>query len=553
MGLAGHAPTCALLLTLAAAGCGDDSGGGVADATTPGGDADGAAAFQVRLVDPADGAIEVANDVGVLVSFNRPIDPTTVTGASFVLEDGDGAAVPSSITLGATDAQITPDAPLAINTTYTARVTTAVTDTDGNALASDYAWSFATHRQAWGTAALLETFDGFSARAPAVAMTPATNEALAVWRQPAAGGIDSIWASTYDPAGGWTTPILLEADEAGDAQRPQVGMDYAGNGFAVWEQFDGTYSNIWVARYSRAIGWRAAQPLDVQDAGDATKPSLHVSSTGDAIVVWQQVDGGTTNVWARNYSAVAGDWQAPVLLDTAAGPASTPRVAGDGGFAVAVWLQAGTMSTDVWSSAYFNNSWNVPQRVAENAAASEAHVAMSGGSAVAWWLQPGVAGADLWARFSQGSSWLPVEQLDNGAGSVSHPRAVVDGAGNAVVVWEQHDGSIDNLWTNRLVAGGDWSGPMLLEQQDIGTAGFPSMCVDGANTIFVVWNQWDGVRNDIYARRWTEGAGWNSTKIIDSDDAPFATDASVTCDNNGNAIAAWSQGIPSSIWHNRFE
>ena len=43
-----------------------------------------------------------------------------------------------------TIATFTPSAPLADNTTYTATLTTAITDVAGNALAADHVWTFTT-------------------------------------------------------------------------------------------------------------------------------------------------------------------------------------------------------------------------------------------------------------------------------------------------------------------------------------------------------------------------------------------------------------------------
>jgi hypothetical protein len=45
------------------------------------------------------------------------------------------------------------------------------------------------------------------------------------------------------------TAALIETDNAGDADNPQIAFDANGNALAVWEQFDGTRYNIWANRY----------------------------------------------------------------------------------------------------------------------------------------------------------------------------------------------------------------------------------------------------------------------------------------------------------------
>ncbi|MGB1701061.1 MAG: hypothetical protein ACPHRO_13975, partial [Nannocystaceae bacterium] len=59
----------------------------------------------------------------------------------------------------------------------------------------------------------------------------------------------NIWAKRYD-AGTmtWSEPTLLEEEDAGDAQNPQVATDATGQAYVVWTQFDGTrislYANV---------------------------------------------------------------------------------------------------------------------------------------------------------------------------------------------------------------------------------------------------------------------------------------------------------------------
>ncbi|MBV1883869.1 MAG: hypothetical protein KUG82_19675 [Pseudomonadales bacterium] len=42
---------------------------------------------------------------------------------------------------------------------------------------------------------------------------------------------------------------LLEIDNSGYAYSPHLALDSSGNAFAVWEQDDGTRSNIWSSRF----------------------------------------------------------------------------------------------------------------------------------------------------------------------------------------------------------------------------------------------------------------------------------------------------------------
>ena len=100
----------------------------------------------VTGVSPADGAVEVSTLAGPVAAFSEAVDPATVTNATFVLRDAGGVVVPATVSYaGATQmATLVPTAALAFSMTYTATVTTGVTDVAGNPLAAEVVWAFTT-------------------------------------------------------------------------------------------------------------------------------------------------------------------------------------------------------------------------------------------------------------------------------------------------------------------------------------------------------------------------------------------------------------------------
>jgi len=99
----------------------------------------------VSSTSPDNNATGVAVNTAVTATFNEPIDPATLTAASFLLKAGvDNVTGTVSLNSAGTIATFTLSAPLAGNTTYTATLTTAITDVAGNALAADHVWSFTT-------------------------------------------------------------------------------------------------------------------------------------------------------------------------------------------------------------------------------------------------------------------------------------------------------------------------------------------------------------------------------------------------------------------------
>jgi len=95
----------------------------------------------VVSVSPEADATDVALDTVVTATFNEAMDASTITTSSFTL---DGVSGSVSYNSGTYTATFTPSADLSGDTTYTANLSTAITDAVGNPLASAYSWSFTT-------------------------------------------------------------------------------------------------------------------------------------------------------------------------------------------------------------------------------------------------------------------------------------------------------------------------------------------------------------------------------------------------------------------------
>ena len=133
-----HIPASLLLVFLATIlwtcnGGDGGGGGGTPDNTAP----------TVSSTSPAGGADNVSICTVVSVTFSEQMDASTVNDTNFTVAVG-GVPVAGTVSYSGTTATFTPTDPLDLSTTYTATVSTAVTDKAGNALALDYGWTFTT-------------------------------------------------------------------------------------------------------------------------------------------------------------------------------------------------------------------------------------------------------------------------------------------------------------------------------------------------------------------------------------------------------------------------
>ena len=215
-------------------------------------------------------------------------------------------------------------------------------------MGTDYNWSFTTEDGDWGTPELIETDNAGTAEVPQIAFDSSGN-AIAVWTQ-SDGTRENIWANRFNGAS-WGTAELLETNNAGTADQPQIAFDSSGNAIAVWYQSDGTRDNIWANRFN-GTSWGTAEVLETDNAGDAFNSQIAFDSSGNAIAVWYQNDGTRENIWANRFNGTS--WGTAELLETDnAGDAFTPQIAFDSsGSAFAVWMQNDGTRFNIWANRF---------------------------------------------------------------------------------------------------------------------------------------------------------------------------------------------------------
>lgn len=103
----------------------------------------------VIAVSPAAGATNVPVSTVVTVKFSEAMTASTISASTFRLTNPVGTVIPATVTYSAATntATMTPTSPLAANTTYTATVvggSSGVKDLAGNALVSNFTWTFTT-------------------------------------------------------------------------------------------------------------------------------------------------------------------------------------------------------------------------------------------------------------------------------------------------------------------------------------------------------------------------------------------------------------------------
>lgn len=97
----------------------------------------------VNSTTPINTATNVPLNSKLTATFSEAMDPVTISSNSFKLNQG-STSVAGTVTYTGMIATFAPTATLLANTVYTAVITQAATDLAGNALLTDYTWSFTT-------------------------------------------------------------------------------------------------------------------------------------------------------------------------------------------------------------------------------------------------------------------------------------------------------------------------------------------------------------------------------------------------------------------------
>ena len=164
-------------------------------------------------------------------------------------------------------------------------------------------WANRFDGSSWGAPELVETNSTSLATLPQITMDD-TGAAIAVWIQydeyPASLW-SNIWANRFDGFS-WSTPEMIETYDAGDASDPQIAMDGTGAAIAVWHQWDTVsgLGSIWANRFDGS-SWSTPEVIETDDARDASNPQIAMDGTGNAVAVWYQGGVLLDNIWANQF------------------------------------------------------------------------------------------------------------------------------------------------------------------------------------------------------------------------------------------------------------
>ncbi len=323
-------------------------------------------------------------------------------------------------------------------------------------------------------------------------------------------GNGDVYVQRLSPAGAalWTAGGLPICDDGQPQLGIQLAADSLGGVIAIWEDYRFGPEGDLYAQHVTAAGaptWGLNGVVVCDAAGTQTSPALVRDGGAGAIAIWRdQRSSGAGDLYAQHLSASGAQlWAtAGVPVCTAAGGQYDVHAVGDGaGGVIAVWSDERDAGlADIYA-----------QRI-------------------------GPGGLPLWAADGVAACSAASYQL--------FPVVTADGAGGAVVAWEdsRSDTTVD-IFAQRIGPDGVslWETDGLRLCTAGGYESLPSIITDGGGGAIVAWQDQRALGDDVYAQRVNAGG----TCMWPHDGLPVSTandsqlSPVVASDGNGGALFVW--------------
>lgn len=386
---------------------------------------------------------------------------------------------------------------------------------------------------------------------------------------------ESAYAMTNETTsmGAWTRPADLEdhiSPEGADAFDPTIAMSNNGGAVIAWIQYVGPNSMVFKSEY-RGGSW--SHPADLEDhinpgGENAFDPTIIMNNSGDANITWRQYDGSNMMVFKSEYRS--GSWFHPADLNDSISldisGAYVPSAAmDDNDNAIITWYQGNGSNIHIFKSENRGGSWSHPVDANDKISpdgkdAYFPRVAMdnSGNAIIVWRQRDSSNNYQVFKSEYRSGSWTHPTDIDDNISpdgyDVKYPQVAMDNNGNAVIVWYQSDGSVDQVFKSEYRSG-SWTHPTDIDDNinpDGDNCYYPQVAMDNNGNTIIVWEQDDGDSTHIFISEyrsgsWTYPASLSDSISPDGKNAFLSTYASqVAMADNGDAVVTWSQLDSSS-------
>ncbi|MES2273977.1 MAG: hypothetical protein V4487_07275 [Chlamydiota bacterium] len=333
-----------------------------------------------------------------------------------------------------------------------------------------------------------------------------------------------------------------------------IAVNSSGNATLVWTEFNGNFSTEFV-RSASFLNEAWSSPIaltdpSVENVQTNSPPGITIDTANGSLGIWAPMNSTTSDFNVRYDQYSSGMWGGETNLNT---PSSdfipTAFISGSpSGQAFALWPNTGLFQLQ---GAYFNGtSWMVNSNISSDLNTScIAPIAVSMNSsnhALILWNNESLGGVSS-ILFSGGSYGLEQQVFVPFAGEIVQSVAVaLDEADDGAAIWVAYDGGTftSTLYFASFI-GGNW-GPLVLLDQILGDmAGLLSLNIglDGAGNAVIVWQRTNqDTTTGVMASYMTKGAINAPVPTLLSTDTTDGVAPDLAVNSSGQAVACWQNG-----------
>jgi len=357
--------------------------------------------------------------------------------------------------------------------------------------------------------------------------------------------------------GGYDPLSIPLSSNAADQTKARVCADGTGGAILAWESGATGGSNIYVQRVDAAgsVQWTHTGIALVAAQGSQWAPLICADGVGGAYVGWidardgdhtidvrlQRIDAQGAAQWGTDGLVVANTQFGQILYDLIPDGSGGVIVAfGDAAAAATIRIRAQRVGPNAalpWGPNGATVSLMPGNRY-------DARLVSDGaGGAIVTWVDTRSGVADVFAqrvRFDGTVAWaaegIPVNDL---TGAQQHPVLTTDGAGGAIIAWEDPRGAV---YGQRLDSDGNaaWAEDGAMLGDSPGSVIAPRIVSDGFGGAVVAWSN-SGANANVYAQRVdASGAGlWTAAGVVICDELGTQNEAELVADGAGGAFVVW--------------
>jgi hypothetical protein len=391
--------------------------------------------------------------------------------------------------------------------------------------------------------------------------------AIIAWQDYRSGTSTDIYIQRVDGSGTvlWPADGVAMCNTSGNQGNLKIIADGLSGAIVAWMDNRSGVNNIYAQRVNSqgTAQWAANGVAAMPSPASQLYPSLVADGAGGAIIAWQDSSNGNWDIGAQRINGTV-QWGVHAHgVCTEAHTQQSPVIARAGNGAIIAWTDRRNGYCDIYAQrvdSSGNMQWTVNGVVISNAADDQYAPVITpdgaGGAIIVWMdTRSGNNNIDLYAQRVDNNGtvqWTAggVAFCDT-AGQQIFPKIMSDGAGGAIVAWQDTRNGEYDIYAQRINGSGiaQWAAGGQAVCTAAGTQKNHTIASGGVGAAVIAWEDSCNGNWDVYVQL-VDSSGavpWTVNGAAICDTAGDQGSPAIVTDGLGGAIVAW-QDYRSGNW-----